>query len=127
VTALAGVDLEVPARTIFGLLGPNGAGKTTAIRVRATVIEPDGGSAEATSCATRRQYAATSASRVVRGGRRQSHGNLQLIGRLVHLPRRAIGARSRALLERFELSAAADRSVRTYSGACDAVSISQPR
>jgi ABC-type sugar transport system ATPase subunit len=42
VTALDGIDLEVPARTVFGLLGPNGAGKTTAIRVLSTVLEPEG-------------------------------------------------------------------------------------
>jgi daunorubicin resistance ABC transporter ATP-binding subunit len=122
VTALAGVDLEVPARTIFGLLGPNGAGKTTAIRVLATVIQPDDGRAEVLghdvvrdATAVRRdiglagQYAAVD-------GNLTGHENLQLIGRLVHLPRRVIAARSRALLERFELSAAADRPVRTYSG-----------
>src|ERR687885_602544 len=46
VTALDGIDLEVPARTVFGLLGPNGAGKTTAIRVLSTILPPDGGRAE---------------------------------------------------------------------------------
>src|SRR5437667_10391004 len=46
VVALAGIDFEVPAGTVFGLLGPNGAGKTTAVRILATVIGPDGGRAE---------------------------------------------------------------------------------
>src|SRR3989440_7917596 len=46
VQALKGIDFAVPAGTVFGLLGPNGAGKTTAVRVLATVIDPDGGSAE---------------------------------------------------------------------------------
>jgi ABC-type multidrug transport system ATPase subunit len=46
VTALDGVDLEIPARTVFGLLGPNGAGKTTTIRILSTILEPDAGRAE---------------------------------------------------------------------------------
>src|SRR5437867_6152764 len=46
VVAVDGIDFDVPAGSVFGLLGPNGAGKTTAIRVLATVIEPDGGRAE---------------------------------------------------------------------------------
>src|ERR671914_2627102 len=45
VIALDGVDFNVPERSVFGLLGPNGAGKTTAIRILATVLEPDGGRA----------------------------------------------------------------------------------
>src|SRR5438552_617763 len=46
VKALDGIDLEVPAGTIFGLLGPNGAGKTTAVRILATVLQADEGRAE---------------------------------------------------------------------------------
>src|SRR4029453_2397835 len=122
VTALAGIDLEVPARTVFGLLGPNGAGKTTAIRVLSTILEPDAGRAEVLGRDVVReakevrlqiglagQYATVDANLTGRE-------NLRLIGRLVHLPRREIIRRTDALLERFELTGAADRPVRTYSG-----------
>ncbi|HZQ66580.1 MAG TPA: ATP-binding cassette domain-containing protein [Gaiellaceae bacterium] len=122
VTALAGIDLEVGAGTVFGLLGPNGAGKTTTIRILATVLAPDGGRAEVLghdvvrdAKAVRRtiglagQYAAVD-------GNLTGRENLRLIGRLVHLPRREIAARAAELLERFELTEAADRPVRTYSG-----------
>jgi ABC-2 type transport system ATP-binding protein len=122
VTALAGIDLEVPARTVFGLLGPNGAGKTTAIRVLSTILAPDGGHAEVLGLdvvreakAVRRQiglagqYATVDANLTGRE-------NLRLIGRLVHLPRAEIARRTDGLLERFELTGAADRPVKTYSG-----------
>jgi daunorubicin resistance ABC transporter ATP-binding subunit len=122
VTALDGIDLDVPARTVFGLLGPNGAGKTTAIRVLATILKPDAGRAEVlgldvvrearevrTQIGLAGQYATVDPNLTGRE-------NLRLIGRLVHLPRREIARRIPALLERFELSAAADRPVRTYSG-----------
>src|ERR671937_1002168 len=122
VTALDGIDLEVPARTVFGLLGPNGAGKTTAIRVLSTILEPDAGRAEvlgrdavrAAKEVRRRiglagQYATVDPNLTGRE-------NLRLIGRLVHLPRRESARRTDPLLERFELTGAADRPVRTYSG-----------
>src|SRR5215831_12508210 len=46
VHALDGVDFDVPVGSVFGLLGPNGAGKTTAVRILATILQPDGGRAE---------------------------------------------------------------------------------
>jgi len=122
VTALDGIDLEVPSRTVFGLLGPNGAGKTTTIRVLSTILEPDGGRAEVLghdvvrdaktvrrSIGLAGQYAAVD-------GNLTGRENLRLIGKLVHLPRREVVARAAQLLERFELTDAADRPVRTYSG-----------
>src|SRR5437763_8432468 len=122
VTALDGIDLEVPARTVFGLLGPNGAGKTTAIRVLSTILEPDAGRAEVLGLDVVRQ-AKEVRRRIGLAGQYATvdpnltgRENLRLIGRLVHLPRQESARRSDALLERFDLTGAADRPVRTYSG-----------
>ncbi|MER7702108.1 ATP-binding cassette domain-containing protein [Kitasatospora sp. NPDC097605] len=120
--ALSGVDLAVPAGTVLGLLGPNGAGKTTTVRVLATLLEPDGGHARVAGYDVVRQprevrrriglagqYAAVDE---LLTGRE----NLVLIGRLLHLGRRAARERADRLLQEFDLVAAADRPVRTYSG-----------
>src|ERR671934_404981 len=120
VTALDGIDLEVPARTVFGLLGPNGAGKTTTIRILATVLEPDAGRAEVLGRDVVRE--AKQVRRLIRlagqyaavDGNLTGRENLRLIGKLVHLSRRESAARAVELLERFELADAADRPVRTY-------------
>ena len=122
VEALNGVDLRIPAGTIFGLLGPNGAGKTTAVRVLTTVIRPDAGRAEILgrdvvreADAVRRrvglagQFAAVDANLTGRE-------NLRLIGVLAQIPSGRIMPRADELLERFELTEAAGRPVRTYSG-----------
>jgi ABC-2 type transport system ATP-binding protein len=122
VTALAGIDLEVPAGSVFGLLGPNGAGKTTTIRILATVLPPDGGRAEVLGhdvvrdAKTVRRTIGLAGQHAAVDGNLTGRENLRLIGRLVHLPRQAVTARAAELLERFELSEAADRPVRTYSG-----------
>jgi ABC-2 type transport system ATP-binding protein len=122
VTALDGIDLDVPARTVFGLLGPNGAGKTTTIRILSTILEPDAGRAEVLGLDVVRQATQV---RTLIGLAGQyatvdtnltGRENLRLIGRLVHLQRREAARRIDALLERFQLTAAADRPVRTYSG-----------
>jgi ABC-2 type transport system ATP-binding protein len=122
VQALSGIDLRVPAGTVLGLLGPNGAGKTTAVRILTTLLPPDGGTArvagldvatEATSLRKKiglaGQYAAVDEN--LTGAE-----NLEMVGRLYHLPKGEPRARAAELLERFDLADAADRLVRTYSG-----------
>ncbi|MCM3882805.1 ATP-binding cassette domain-containing protein [Frankia sp. R82] len=121
-TALAGVDLEVPAGTVFGLLGPNGAGKTTAVRVLATLVRPDAGTAFVGGYDVRHdghrvrrlvgltgQYA--SVDEMLTGTE-----NLLMIGRLLGLSRPQAKQRARELLAEFRLSDSADRSAKTYSG-----------
>jgi len=122
VHALAGIDLLVPMGTVYGLLGPNGAGKTTAVRILTTILEPDAGVAEVLGLDVTRhpqavresiglagQYAAVDENLTGRE-------NLRLVGRLTHLPRDQVTPRADELLERFGLSDAAQRPVRTYSG-----------
>jgi daunorubicin resistance ABC transporter ATP-binding subunit len=122
VTALAGVDVRVPAGTVLGLLGPNGAGKTTMVRVLATLLAPDAGRVEvlghdvtARPGAVRRvvglsgQYAAVD-------GYLTGRENLRMIGRLSGLRSRSARRRADELLAEFDLAAAGDRTVRTYSG-----------
>jgi ABC-2 type transport system ATP-binding protein len=122
VTALAGLDLVVPEGVILGLLGPNGAGKTTAVNILTTLLEPDEGSAmvagfdvQADPKAVRRriglsgQYAAVDEHLT-------GFENLDMIGRLYHLGKAPSRDRARELLETFDLSDAADRPVKTYSG-----------
>jgi ABC-2 type transport system ATP-binding protein len=122
VRVLDGIDLEQPAGTVLGMLGPNGAGKTTTVRILATLLSPDGGRARVAgldvveqAAAVRRliglsgQYAAVDPYLTGRE-------NLQMIGRLYGLSRRAARRRAGELLERFDLAQAADRTARTYSG-----------
>lgn len=121
-TAVAGIDLAVRPGSVYGLLGPNGAGKTTTIRVLATLLRPDGGSARVLGHDVVRE-AATVREKVSLTGQFSSidedltgHENLVLIGRLLGLTWRDARSRSMALLDAFDLEEAGGRQVRTYSG-----------
>ena len=122
VTALDGVDLRVPAGTVLGLLGPNGAGKTTVVRILTTLLRPDAGRATVAGHDVLREPAAV---REVIGLSGQyaavdeyltGFENLVMVGRLYHLGAAASRARAGELLERFDLTDAADRVTKTYSG-----------
>jgi ABC-2 type transport system ATP-binding protein len=122
VTALDGVDLRVDSGSVFGLLGPNGAGKTTAVRILTTLLRPDSGRASVAgfdvvrdpgrvrqSVGLAGQYAAVDENLT-------GFENLEMVGRLYHLGRRASRERAEQLLADFELDEAGGRLVRTYSG-----------
>jgi daunorubicin resistance ABC transporter ATP-binding subunit len=122
VNALDGVDLAVPTGTVLGLLGPNGAGKTTAVRILATVLNPDAGDAWVLGTDVVAHPDRVRASIGLAGqaaaidGNLTGRENLLLIGTLTHLPRKEIGPRADELLERFGLAEAGGRTARTYSG-----------
>jgi ABC-2 type transport system ATP-binding protein len=120
--AVAGVDLAVPAGRILGVLGPNGAGKSTTVRMLTTMTRPDGGEGRVggldivdDAAAVRRIIGVTgqdaTLDELLTGTQ-----NLVMVGELAKLRRREAGARAAGLLARFELSDAADRMVKTYSG-----------
>lgn len=122
VTALNGVDLEVPTGTVVGVLGRNGAGKTTVVRILSTLLRPDGGHA------TVGGYDVVKDAAHVRGvigltGQYASidedltgSENLVLYGRLLGLTRRDARLRTSELLQQFELTEPAGRPAKTYSG-----------
>ncbi|WP_116247131.1 ATP-binding cassette domain-containing protein [Nocardiopsis sp. FIRDI 009] len=120
--ALDGVDLTARTGAVLGVLGPNGSGKTTTVRILSTLLRPDGGRAEVGGFDVVRrphdvrrligltgQYAAVDAELT-------GTENLMLIARLLGFGRSAARARSTELLERFELTDAAGRPAKTYSG-----------
>jgi ABC-2 type transport system ATP-binding protein len=122
VKALDGVDVTVQPGTIMAMLGPNGAGKTTFVRILATLMRPDAGRAEVAGHDVVRepaivrsmigltgQYAAVDENLTGRE-------NLVMVGKLYHIGSALSRTRAAELLERFELTEAADRRVKTYSG-----------
>jgi ABC-2 type transport system ATP-binding protein len=122
VRALDGVDFSAPVGTVFGLLGPNGAGKTTAVRILATILAPDGGRAEVLGHDVVRDPDGVRY-RIGLAGQNAAvdpnltgRENLRLTGRLAQMPGSLARPRAAELLERFDLTEAADRPVRTYSG-----------
>ncbi|MET7818984.1 ATP-binding cassette domain-containing protein [Micromonospora zamorensis] len=120
--ALQGVDLTVPRGTVLGVLGPNGAGKTTAVRILSTLLAPDGGTARIggfdvvrdaervrQSIGLTGQYASVDEDLT---GRQ----NLELFGTLLELGRTGARRRAAELLDWFDLTDAANRQAKTYSG-----------
>ncbi len=120
--AVDSVDLSVRTGSVLGLLGPNGAGKTTIVRMLTTLIQPDAGSAKVAgfdlatqpneirrSIGLTGQYAAVD--ELLTG-----EENLTMVGRLYHLPGSEVRRRGQELLEQFDLTAAARRPAKTYSG-----------
>jgi oleandomycin transport system ATP-binding protein len=120
--ALDGVDLAVAEGSVLGVLGPNGAGKTTAVRILATLLTPDAGSARVLGhdvlrdgVKVRRQIGLTGQYASVDEDLTGTE-NLVLIGRLLDLPRRDARSRAKELLASFDLSEAADKPAKHYSG-----------
>ena len=122
VVALDGVDLDVHAGTVLGLLGPNGAGKTTIVRILATLLEADEGSATVAGVDVRadprevRRRIGLSGQYAAVDEYLTGFENLDMIGRLYHLSKARSRSRARELLAQFDLEEAGDRPTRTYSG-----------
>ena len=122
VRALCGVDLYAPPGSVLGLLGPNGAGKTTAVRILTTLLKPDQGSARVAGFDVVREAGQVRA-RIGLAGQYAAvdenlsgSENLEMVGRLYHMGRRASRQRASELLNDFDLVEAGKRLVRTYSG-----------
>jgi oleandomycin transport system ATP-binding protein len=120
--ALRGIDLTIQRGTIYGLLGPNGAGKTTAVRILATLLRPDAGTARVGGFDVAREpekvrplIGLTGQDAAV-DEELTGYENLVLIARLLELTRRQARRRAGELLERFDLVEAGGRSLKTYSG-----------
>jgi ABC-2 type transport system ATP-binding protein len=120
--ALRDVDLVVPQGSVLGLLGHNGAGKTTAVRILTTLLQPTEGRAMVAGHDVVADPGAVRAKVGLAGqqatvdGLLTARANLEMVGRLYHLPRAVVRARAGELLERLRLSDAADRLVKTFSG-----------
>jgi ABC-2 type transport system ATP-binding protein len=122
VTALDGLDLEVASGSVLGLLGPNGAGKTTAVSILTTLVKPTAGTATVAGIdvladpkgvrsriGLSGQYAAVDEHLT-------ATENLEMIGSLYGMKRREARSRTEVLIERFRLTEAANRPLKTFSG-----------
>ncbi|MEQ8834496.1 MAG: ATP-binding cassette domain-containing protein [Miltoncostaeaceae bacterium] len=122
VRALDGVDLDVRQGTVLGVLGPNGAGKTTVVRILSTLLRADAGTARVAGLDVVDDAAALR-SKIGLAGQYAAvdenltgSENLVMVGRLYGMGRRGARTRAAELLERFELTEAAGRPAKTYSG-----------
>jgi ABC-2 type transport system ATP-binding protein len=120
--ALRGLDLAAEEGTVLGVLGPNGAGKTTAVRILTTLLKPDAGHAEVGGLDVVR-HADQLRARIGLAGQYAAvddlltgRENLEMFGRLYHIRRADARRRAAELLKRFDLTEAAGRVVKTYSG-----------
>jgi ABC-2 type transport system ATP-binding protein len=122
VKAVDGVDLRVRPGTVFGLLGPNGAGKTTIVRILTTLLHPDGGRATVVGYDVVKDAEPL---RHVIGLAGQSAAidenltgleNIEMVGRLYHLSAAEARRRAKEVIDRFDLTDAANRIAKTYSG-----------
>jgi ABC-2 type transport system ATP-binding protein len=120
--AVRGLNLTVATGSIYGLLGPNGAGKTTTVRILATLLRPDGGRAAVLGHDVVREAAAVRRKIALAGQAATvdedltGRENLLFLGRLCGLSRSGARARAYGLLEAFDLTGAAGKQVKTYSG-----------
>ncbi|OII67870.1 ABC transporter [Streptomyces sp. CC77] len=121
-TVLDGLDLHIPAGSVFALLGPNGAGKTTTVKILSTLVSPDGGQAEvaghdiATSPHEVRAAIGVTGQFSAVDGLLTGEENMLLMADLHHLSRREGRRVTAALLERFDLADAAGKPAQSYSG-----------
>ncbi|WP_454042466.1 ATP-binding cassette domain-containing protein [Cellulosimicrobium sp. Marseille-Q8652] len=122
VPVLDGVDVTLAEGEVVALLGPNGAGKTTTVRILSTLLLPDGGTATVAGhdvvrdAARVREIISLTGQNAAVDEKQTGRENLAMMGRLAHLPRRALRGRVADLLDAFDLTDAADRRVGTYSG-----------
>ncbi|MCX6509028.1 MAG: ATP-binding cassette domain-containing protein [Actinobacteria bacterium] len=122
VRALDGVSLNVPVGQVFGLLGPNGSGKTTMVRILATILAPDAGSATVDGKDVVKQADAVRRSIGLAGQyatvdeNLTGFENIRMVARLNHMDKDSATARAHELLAQFSLTDAANRTAKTYSG-----------
>src|ERR1700742_3567314 len=122
VRVLGGVDITVPRGSVYALLGPNGAGKTTTVRILATLLRPDAGSAVVAGFDVVRERALVRRAISLTGQDtaidelQTGAENLRMMARLCRLPKPRARERAAELLERFDLVEAGDRRVATYFG-----------
>ncbi|GAA1040541.1 daunorubicin resistance protein DrrA family ABC transporter ATP-binding protein [Virgisporangium ochraceum] len=120
--ALDGLDLAVPAGTVYGLLGPNGAGKTTAVRILCTLLRPDGGRAEvagfdvSTQARLVRRRIGLTGQHTTVDDKITARQNLVMFGRLFHIGKAAARQRADELLDQFGLADHADKAPKQFSG-----------